>query len=389
MKILVVTDVYYPRVSGVTHIIDQTYSHLLEKGEVDSVDLVCKWQPETTKAVEMINGINVHYFKSLSILGGRIMAPSPEMIKVLIDTIREVNPDQIHLHTRFSVVNPFALTIAKFFGKEVVHVEHLAGYVTGESLPLTTASWLWDQFVARYIYLLTDKIVTVSHSSGEFINSALQAPKSKITVIENASALKASTTTYKKKMAKKKKFTIFYAARFVQTKNPLIVIGAMKALKDMQRGYDFELILAGEGKLKEEMLEYIKDNQLEDVIDYVGKLSHKEMLETYAKSDIFLNPTRLEGLPGGVLEAQLNTNLVIVTDIGGNKDVIRDDMFKISLDELTPESLALKIHTVIQNLPEAIEKAEANKKWAAQHFTWDNVVKKYVDHILPKKSKKK
>ena len=59
MKILVVTDIYFPRVSGVTQIIDQTYSHLLKDKAVSEVIVLCKFQPDQDNSQNIVNGIIV------------------------------------------------------------------------------------------------------------------------------------------------------------------------------------------------------------------------------------------------------------------------------------------------------------------------------------------
>ena len=51
----------------------------------------------------------------------------------------------------------------------------------------------------------------------------------------------------------KKKFNLFYASRFVATKNPMTVVEAIDILRKKHQELDFKLTLAGEGKLQNQV----------------------------------------------------------------------------------------------------------------------------------------
>ena len=386
MKILVVTDIYFPRVSGVTQIIDQTYSHLLKDKAVSEVTVLCKFQSDQDNSQNIVNGIKIKRFKNKNILGGRIMIPSVDMFRQVNQILNDFRPDQVHFHGRFSVVNPFALLVSKIKGYYTVHVDHMAGFVNGEKTWLVVASWFWDQTFGRFMMIANDRIVGVSVSDQKFLIQKLGAKKSKTFAIENGCAIEPSKTTFAQKFKRKKKFNLFYASRFVATKNPLLVVKAIDILRKNHPQLNFKLTLAGEGKLKNQVVDYIKNQKLEKYIDYVGKLPHSKMLTQFQKSDIFLNPTNIEGLPGGVLEALFNTNIVIVTDVGGNKDVIKTSCLRIPKKDLTATVLSKKIYYAIINSKKLIPSLQKNKDWAVDHFTWENVVRKYKKFILNKTS---
>lgn len=71
-----------------------------------------------------------------------------------------------------------------------------------------------------------------------------------------------------------------------------------------QRGYDVRVRFIGDGSKKEEFQEYARKHGIDDAVEFVGRLpSTEEVRKVYAKSDMFVFPTRAEGLPRGLLEA--------------------------------------------------------------------------------------
>ena len=75
-------------------------------------------------------------------------------------------------------------------------------------------------------------------------------------------------------------------------------------------------IFVGSGTLFEEMDEFIKNNNITNII-LKGWLSEEKVIEEYKKADVFIFPSHLEGFPNVVLEA-LNYRLpIITTNVGG------------------------------------------------------------------------
>ena len=68
----------------------------------------------------------------------------------------------------------------------------------------------------------------------------------------------------------------------------------------------------------------IKENQLEDKIDFVGRLSAEQMKEQYLKCHTFVCPSVLENSPNSVAEAMLLGTPVVAARVGGIPSMITD-----------------------------------------------------------------
>ncbi len=377
--ILVASYSYFPHLSGVAEIIKATYTGLLARGYVDKVVLICANTKKQTN-FEVLDGIDVYRYEMKSLLDGRVPLPGNEAGDLMEELIIKFKPYQIHTHTRFQFLSLTALAAGKRHKLPVIHVEYLASHVKGEGLFVNTASYIWDQTISRYIFSKASKIVSTSESIHHFITDNLGAATGKSIIIPNASTLSATPETYQEKFADIQLFSMAYIGRFVKLKNTPVIIKALKILKD--RGLAFKFYLAGDGALKEGILAYIKEHQLESHIEFLGKISKEEVTSTLQKTHLFLNPSCLEGLPNTVLEAVSQSNMVIVTDVGGNRDIVKHKDFLIPLPKLTSISLADKIEAVMKNYPAYISDWQAAKDWVVETFSWDHVIETYKEEIL-------
>ena len=91
---------------------------------------------------------------------------------------------------------------------------------------------------------------------------------------------------------------------------------------------DYKLIIVGNGKLKEEITNLIKDNNLQESIEMLSNLSHQELRKLYSESSLMIMPSLFEGLPKVLLEAFACGLPAVITDacnaenISNNRAVI-------------------------------------------------------------------
>lgn len=81
-------------------------------------------------------------------------------------------------------------------------------------------------------------------------------------------------------------------------KNPLFICDVMKYLEN-----EYKLYFIGDGPCKKDVEEYVIDNKLEDKVFFLGFRNISDILNAL---DIFVMPSRFEGLPVSGVEAQAN-----------------------------------------------------------------------------------
>jgi glycosyltransferase involved in cell wall biosynthesis len=98
------------------------------------------------------------------------------------------------------------------------------------------------------------------------------------------------------------------------------------------------LVFAGEGSQKEKMKDYAKKIKVSHRIYWLGNVS--QMPTFYSAIDTFCLFSEKEGLPLSVLEAMSCNRPVVVSDVGGLKEVVNNDLgFIVPLNK---ESLLFK-----------------------------------------------
>lgn len=124
-----------------------------------------------------------------------------------------------------------------------------------------------------------------------------------------------------------------------------ILIETVKILKD--KGYSIELRLIGEGKKKEEFEQLAKRLGLEKEVLFLGKISSRETLfQQLKESDIFLLPSKLEGLPRVIIEALSASLPVIASDVNGNSELVQSELL---VQAFEASNYSEKIQELIEN----------------------------------------
>lgn len=104
--------------------------------------------------------------------------------------------------------------------------------------------------------------------------------------------------------------SLLSVCRMIDWKHPEIPVMIAKKLKD--DGIKFKLTMIGNGALKDQIVNLIKQNQLENEINLIDHLKPEEVREYMVKSNIFLfTSDRNEGW-GAVLNEAMNSGCAIV-----------------------------------------------------------------------------
>ena len=88
--------------------------------------------------------------------------------------------------------------------------------------------------------------------------------------------------------------------RFMDQKNHKYLIKIARCLKD--NGYDFRMLLVGEGVLTDEIKQLAKQNDVYDKVIFTGP--RRDIPVILGITDVFLLPSLFEGLPVTIIEAQ-------------------------------------------------------------------------------------
>lgn len=220
--------------------------------------------------------------------------------KNLINIIKGGNYDAVHVHNSFK--NGIALAVARLLGVKIrICHSHTTG-LEDKSLKLLFP-------FLKYIAISNStKLIACGERAGEFLYK-----KRKYEVINNAVDIeKFLKIDVNRRNAcrfglPENKVIIGHLGRFSDVKNHSFILRLAKQL-DCR----FHIVMMGDGPLKQEIKENIKQNELEEKITV---LDSTNLVAEYLNClDFFILPSKFEGVSLALLEAQASSLNCFVSD---------------------------------------------------------------------------
>ncbi len=179
------------------------------------------------------------------------------------------------------------------------------------------------------------------------------------------------------------KKVIFFTGRMVERKGHRYPLEAMQYLKE--NSVDIKLLLGGKGVLFEELKKMRDELGLQDMVEMPGFIPEEDMVPLLQSADAFVLPSCIdaygdtEGSATIALEAMACGIPAIISHVGGNIGAIEDGRGAFYFESENVEDLAEKISTLLTNNKLAEHIATQARDYIVEHFSWEEIVGKYVD----------
>lgn len=143
---------------------------------------------------------------------------------------------------------------------------------------------------------------------------------------------------------------VLFAGDLSEVKRPEDLIVAYAALPMKQRRA-FPLTIVGGGDPRREALikRMAADIAPGDPIRFAGKVDGPTVRKLMADADLFVIPSRAEGLPLVLLEAMRAGAAIVVTDVGAVREVVTNGVEAMIVKQHDPEQLALTIKRLLSD----------------------------------------
>jgi len=116
---------------------------------------------------------------------------------------------------------------------------------------------------------------------------------------------------------------LIYVGRFVEAKGLLELLDAFEALAAADPS--LRLALIGDGVMADQLPDIVRRKGLEQRVIFPGGLEPLEVARWIAAADLLTLPSWSEGYPNVVVEALACGTPVVATDVGGTREILRDD----------------------------------------------------------------
>ncbi|MDO8755671.1 MAG: glycosyltransferase family 4 protein, partial [Anaerolineales bacterium] len=163
--------------------------------------------------------------------------------------------------------------------------------------------------------------------------------------------------------------------RLVYEKGHEFLVKAMSSV--VQSPQNIVAGICGAGPLYNSLQGEIVSLSLEEKVMLLGQWEN--LLELLASADIFVLPSRWEGLPMALLEAMMAGLPVVATRVEGVEEVVEDGVHGLLVPPENPVELAKAI-LQLSNAPELRRRmGEAAKQHILNSFTTDHMCQQYLD----------
>ena len=130
---------------------------------------------------------------------------------------------------------------------------------------------------------------------------------------------------------------ILMVARFDTPKRHLELLEALSFIRDL----NWHMIFAGDGRLKEQCVQYVQEHNMGHKVTFLG--NHSNVSELLMDADIFVLTSSWEGLPLSILEAMSHGLPVVASNVGGVNEAVRNSENGFLIHHNLPEILSTLI----------------------------------------------
>jgi glycosyltransferase involved in cell wall biosynthesis len=242
-------------------------------------------------------------------------------ISQIYEVIKTGSYDVVHCHQNFS---NFASLYLAWRHKVPVRISHAHGCkeVVGiiEQLK-NTFQRLLNKLFANYFF-------SCGFEAGKWLHGKKWTLSKRNILMNNAIDLDKFTYNtevrekYRKKFNVEDKIVLLHVGRFSDEKNHLFMVDIMEQLN--QESSNYILLLVGNGQNEDLVRKYVDDKGLSNNILFLG--TRNDIAELMSASDLFLLPSKNEGFPVTLVEAQATGIKVLVSDVVTKETKLSDNI---------------------------------------------------------------
>ena len=307
----------------------------------------------------------------------------------IVELAQEFRPDVIHAHSPVLNALP-ALWASRRLGTPVVYelralwedaaVDHGA---TTEGSP----RYLLSRAVETFVLRRADAVTTICEGLRSEIADR-GVPESRVTVVPNGVDVDEFHFTARPDDALRRelgldgKTVVGFAGSFYGYEGLDLLIDAIALLG--VEGESVRALLVGGGPQDAKLREQVAARKLGGRVTFAGRVPHADVQRYYDAIDVLVYPRRRMRLteivtPLKPLEAMAQGRILIASDVGGHRELIRDGETGHLFPADDASALATAIRDVLARRPAWNAMRERARRFVERERTWATSVARYAD----------
>jgi glycosyltransferase involved in cell wall biosynthesis len=165
--------------------------------------------------------------------------------------------------------------------------------------------------------------------------------------------------------------------RIVHQKGLDLAMHALGGLKDL----NWEWRIAGDGPQMQALQSLAQELGINDHVFFLGWQTREQIIHSYKQSNVFLFPSRHEGMPNALLEAMASGLPVIATCIAGNEELVVEDETGYLVPPEDIESLQGALKKLLNDPALRQQMGIASRRRAEENYSWESTAQQYALYL--------
>ena len=234
--------------------------------------------------------------------------------------------------------------------------------------------------VIKSLFKKSDYFLCQGKAWENYALNDLNINKGKVRIINNWTATKELIKIGEKRIVNKKmsNLNIVYTGWLEKSKG---IVELVKVFSELKKKYNVNLYLVGDGKLRKQIELFIAKNNLESCIHLLGWLDDSGIRQNLKKADIFVLPSKNEGMSNSLIEAIAAGVPSICTSVGTISNFIKNRENGILIKPNNDLLLKENIEMMITDLTLRRKISRNGVISAKKNFSEENSIKKLANII--------
>lgn len=272
--------------------------------------------------------------------------------------------DLVHAHSHLYLSTNVAAALAQLNDVPFVVTNHgLYSQSAPEWLQTTLLHTLW-----RSTFNAADRVFCYTETDRSRLrNVGVDAP---VSVISNGIDCKTFAPAVDQREPQ-----ILFVGRLKKAKGVHWLVEAFGNLAD--KFPQVTLSIVGSGPLSDELEERAANLGLTDRIDFHGRVPNDELPEVYSKSQLFVLPSKAEGLPRTVLEALACETPVVTSNLPQLEPLVEGAGLTVPVGEVN--ALQKAIQTFLGDEPRRAQAGTIGRERVVENYSWAETVEETTE----------
>lgn len=274
-----------------------------------------------------------------------------------LDLIEKYHYDFIHCHT--PVAGVLGRLVAHKTHTKVIYTAH--GFHFYKGAPLK--NWLLYYPVEKKMSDYTDLLITINHEDYDLAKKKFHANKTEYVPGVGVDLSKFDSgridVEEKRRQLGLRENDIFLLSvgELSDRKNHIAVIEALGSIYQKTPNAHIEYVIAGEGANHDMLETRTRELGIENHLHLLGYRT--DISDLCQAADLFVFPSKQEGLPVALMEAIACKTPVLCSDIRGNNDLVSlpECLFDVDGSPERPDSVAARLSDAVAGGRDAIKKS--------------------------------